>query len=92
MKTFAIFGTGNVAQTLAADMKLAGHTVRLCVPEIHADRIENLFKKPQLAAEIFIFMSIREFERFHFMNNNGHTALSGLPSSFATGQPAADNM
>lgn len=48
MKTFAIFGTGNVAQTLAADMKLAGHTVRLCAPEIHADRIENLFKKPQL--------------------------------------------
>ena len=48
MKTFAIFGTGNVAQTLAVDMKLAGHTVRLCAPENLAYRIENLMKNPEL--------------------------------------------
>ena len=42
MATVAILGTGNIAQTLALDLKLEGHTVRLFAPEYLAYRIRNL--------------------------------------------------
>ena len=48
MKTIAILGTGNIAQTLAIDLKLNGHVVRLYAPEYLGDRINNLLESPKL--------------------------------------------
>lgn len=48
MATVAILGTGNIAQTLALDLKLEGHTVRLFAPEYLAYRIRNLLDYPEL--------------------------------------------
>ena len=44
MKTIAILGTGNIAQTMAIDMKLQGHIVRLFAPEHLEYRIHNLIE------------------------------------------------
>lgn len=33
MKKIAVLGTGNIAQTIAVDLKASGHEVRLFAPE-----------------------------------------------------------
>lgn len=42
MKTIAVLGTGNIAQTIAVDMKAKGHEVRLCAPEYLFYRLRGI--------------------------------------------------
>lgn len=51
MATVAILGTGNIAQTMAVDLKLNGHTVNLFAPEYLAYRIRNLIEVPEIESE-----------------------------------------
>lgn len=51
MKTVAILGTGNIAQTMALDLKLRGHIVRLFSPKSLEHRIINLLENPEIESD-----------------------------------------
>ena len=42
MKTIAVLGTGNVAQTIAVDMKAKGQEVRLFAPDYLFSRFQTI--------------------------------------------------
>lgn len=41
MKRIAVLGTGNIAQTVAVDLKSNGHEVRLFAPDYLISRIQK---------------------------------------------------
>ena len=42
MKKIAVLGTGNIAQTVAVDLKSNGHEVRLFAPDYLISRIQKI--------------------------------------------------
>lgn len=50
MKTIAVMGTGNVAQTLALDMKMKGHKVHLFTPAEYQYRIQKIMDTYEIEA------------------------------------------
>ena len=42
MKRIAVLGTGNIAQTVAVDLKSNGHEVRLFAPDYLISRIQKI--------------------------------------------------
>lgn len=43
MKTCTVLGTGNIAQTIAVDLKAKGHEVRLFVPKQYVSRVRSIY-------------------------------------------------
>lgn len=48
MKKIAVLGTGNLAQTLAVDLKVKGHEVRLFAPEELISRIQRIVETHEI--------------------------------------------
>lgn len=48
MKKCAVLGTGNIAQTIAVDLKAMGHEVRMFVPEKSVSRIRSFYETKEI--------------------------------------------
>ena len=52
MKTIAVLGTGNVAQTIAVDMKAKGQEVRLFAPDYLFSRFQTIAMRSNASANL----------------------------------------
>ena len=54
MKKIAVLGTGNIAQTVAVDLKSNGHEVRLFAPDYLISRIQKIVDTHEMNVSVYL--------------------------------------